>query len=42
MGSSACRQALLLGAGLVVAAACAAALCCLRFPHHLAPRSRAA
>ncbi|WP_437089833.1 YbfB/YjiJ family MFS transporter [Streptomyces sp. enrichment culture] len=36
------RQALLLGAGLVVAAACAAALCCLRFPHHLAPRPQAA
>ncbi|MEV6700359.1 YbfB/YjiJ family MFS transporter [Streptomyces sp. NPDC051453] len=36
------QQALLLGAALVLAAACAAATCCLRFPHHLTPRARTA
>jgi MFS family permease len=29
------HSALLLGAALVLAAACAAAVCCIRFPHHL-------
>ncbi|MFF9212828.1 MULTISPECIES: YbfB/YjiJ family MFS transporter [unclassified Streptomyces] len=36
------HQALLLSAVLVLASACAAAACCLHFPHHLTPRPRTA